>query len=142
MCLQIHPMGLGLAFPPGLVRSLVERRKLFQEVFCPQRNFCGESTGEQPESLLLLSYSVVPGLLSCRGTDSPPLGEFWLLLQQWLPRAGKWGWKELAFLPSQHDLCWYPDRNKHLLRDSDSLPVFCSLISFLTEGKMVYYICN
>ena len=59
MCLQIHPMGLGLAFPSGLVRSLVERRKegpLFQEVFCPQRKFCGESTGEQLESLLLLNY--------------------------------------------------------------------------------------
>ena len=143
VCLQTHPMCLGLAFPSGLEDSLVEKKEIFPRDSLPPKKFlwgkCRRAT-QQHSVLGLLSGTWASELLrswhSSSGSAGFPYSHGYP--EQETRDGRNWNF----FLPNSTFAGIPIIRNKHLLRDGDSLPVFYSFISFLAEGKMIYSICN
>lgn len=132
-----------LTFLPRLVSSLVEMTEIFPRDPLPQKEFLWGKhvrTTWWLIALELLTGTWASELPAHRSFSFRKILAFSTAIVNQNRKTGNernCNWFLLSTFPGILIII-----NKHLLRDGDSLPVFCLLISFLDEGKMIYYICN
>lgn len=140
VCLWIHSTGLDLAFPPDWSPLWWKDKEISPRDALPQKKFLwGKYTRTtwQLTALELLTgtwASKLPGhwLFSFRGVLAFRVA----IANQSSKTGNRRNWN--LFLLNTTFSGNLTIINKHLLRNGDCLPVFCSLISFLAEGKMIY----